>query len=167
MTALQLTDIKIFMNQFLRSEIFDHFLMPEAVITQDISVTIDGHLKRDYFSREELEEEALTVGNALPYARTRPTVYQLIRGKKTPSYFKFVLMLSPENMEKTLSVSDSGLTANDVAGMFLNITYQNGSLTLSTGISYKTFTTDQTLNHEWDKMIQKFLAKHGIAWDEI
>lgn len=167
MIALQLTDIKNFMNQFLRNEIFDHFLMPEAVITQDISLSIDGHLKKDYFSREELEEQNLKVGDCLPYAGIRPTLYQLIRGKKTPSYFKIVLMLSPENMEKTLSVSDSGLTANDVAGMFLNVTYQNGSLTLTTGISYKTFTTDQTLNREWDKMIQKFLAKHGIAWDEI
>lgn len=167
MIALQLTDIKNFMNQFLRNEIFDHFLMPEAVITQDISLSIDGHLKKDYFSREELEEQNLKVGDCLPYAGIRPTLYQLIRGKKTPSYFKIVLMLSPENMEKTLSVSDSGLTANDVAGMFLNVTYQNGSLTLTTGISYKTFTTDQTLNREWDKMVQKFLAKHGIAWDEI
>lgn len=62
MISLQLTDIKNFMNQLLRGEIFDHFLMPEAVISQDITFTIDGHLKKDYFSREELEEQNLTVG---------------------------------------------------------------------------------------------------------
>lgn len=166
MISLQLTDIKNFMNQFLRGDIFDHFLMPEAVIVQDITFTIDGRLKNEYYSREELEEQNLAVGDTLPYSYIRPALYQLIRGKKTPVYFKFVLMLSPDNMEKTLSLSESGLTPMDVAGMFLNITYQGGSLTVTTGISYKTFTTDQTLNHEWDKMVKKFLSNHSIAWEE-
>ena len=166
MISLQLTDIKNFMNQLLRGEIFDHFLMPEAVISQDITFTIDGHLKKDYFFREELEEQNLTVGDILPYSYMRPALYQLIRGKKTPVYFKFVLMLSPINLEKTLSLSESGLTPLDVGGMFLNITYQNGSLAATTGISYKTFTTEKTLNHEWDKMVKKFLSKHSIAWEE-
>ena len=140
--------------------------MPEAVISQDITFTIDGHLKKDYFSREELEEQNLTVGDILPYSYMRPALYQLIRGKKTPVYFKFVLMLSPINLEKTLSLSESGLTPLDVGGMFLNITYQNGSLAATTGISYKTFTTEKTLNHEWDKMVKKFLSKHSIVWEE-
>lgn len=167
MISLKLTDKKSFMNQLLRGEIFDHFLMPEAVIAQDYTFSIDGHLKEEYYTREELEEKNLTLGDILPYSYIRPTLYQLIRGKKTPVYFKFVLMLSPINLGKTLALSESGLTFADVAGMFINITYQNGSLTITTGISYKTFTTDKTLDHEWDKMVKKFLSQHSMAWEEL
>lgn len=167
MISLELTDKKTFMNQLLRGEIFDHFLMPEGVIAQDFTFSIDGHLKKEYFTGEELEEKNLTVGDTLPYSYIRPALYQLIRGKKTPVYFKFVLMLSSANLEKTLALSESGLTLTDVAGMFLNITYQNGSLSITTGISYKTFTKDQTLNHEWDIMVKKFLSKHSMAWEEL
>lgn len=167
MIALQLTDIKTFMNQFLRGEVFDHFLMPEAVIIQDVAITVDGHIKKDYFSGEELEEMGIANTDVLPYSMLRPTIYQLIRGKKTPLYFKFVLMLSPSNMENTLSRSDSGLTLNDVSGMFFQLTFQNGSLVLTTGISYKTFVTEKTLDREWDKMAKKFLYKNSIAFEEM
>lgn len=167
MIALQLTNIKNFMNQFLRSETFGHFLIPEAVITQDITITIDGHLKKSYFSREELEEQNLQDLEIVPFSFLRPTIYQIIRGKKTPVYFKFVLMLSPDNQNHTLARSDSGLTSKDVAGMFLNLTYQNGSLTLTTGISYQTFTTEKILDSEWDKMIQKFLSKYSIPFEQL
>ena len=37
MLALQLTDVKDFMNKFLRSETFDHFLLQEGVITSGAS----------------------------------------------------------------------------------------------------------------------------------
>lgn len=167
MIALQLTDTKNFMNQLLRSEIFDRFLMTEAVIAQDVTITLDGRLKKDYYSVEELEEQNLREGDILPYSLIRPTLYQLIRGKKTPVYLKVVLMLSEENMEKTLSRSDSGLTPLDVSGMLLNIVYQNGSLTLTAGISYRTFTPEQTLNREWDKMVQKFLNRHSIDYETL
>lgn len=167
MTALQLTDIKNFMNQFLRSEIFDRFLLTEAVIIQDVAVTIDGHIQKGYFSREELEEKNLAHARIIPYSFVRPGIYQLIRGKKTPVYFKFVLMLSPENMERTLAKSDSGLTGADVSGMFLNLVYQNGTLLLTTGISYQTFCGEKTLDREWDKMMQIFLNKYSIPFEKL
>ena len=44
--ALELTDIKDFMNKLLRSEIFDHFLLQEGVITSAASYVIDGHINK-------------------------------------------------------------------------------------------------------------------------
>ena len=38
MLALRLTDVKDFMNKFLRSETFDHFLLQEGVITSGASL---------------------------------------------------------------------------------------------------------------------------------
>ena len=162
MIALQLTDVKTFMNQLLCSELFDRFLLSEASITKDATFTVNGHINPAFYSAEELETEGLTGLDILPYSRLRPVCYQLIRGKHTPVSFKFVLTLSPENMKHTLARSDSSFTDNDVKGIFINLAFQNGRLTLTTGISYILFSTDRTLDHEWDGLIKKFLAKNSV-----
>ena len=167
MIALQLTDVKTFMNQLLCSELFDRFLLSEASITKDATFTVNGHINPAFYSAEELETGGLTGLDILPYSRLRPVCYQLIRGKHTPVSFKFVLTLSPENMKHTLARSDSSFTDNDVKGIFINLAFQNGRLTLTTGISYILFSTDRTLDHEWDGLIKKFLAKNSVSYEEL
>ena len=167
MIALQLTDVKTFMNQLLCSELFDRFLLSEASITKDATFTVNGHINPAFYSAEELETEGLTGLDILPYSRLRPVCYQLIRGKHTPVSFKFVLTLSPENMKHTLARSDSSFTDNDVKGIFINLAFQNGRLTLTTGISYILFSTDRTLDHEWDGLIKKFLAKNSVSYEVL
>ncbi len=167
MIALKLTDVKTFMHQLLCTEIFDNFLLSEATITKDAAFTIDGHFNRDFYTAEELEELHLTDAKILPYSMLRSACFELIKGRHTPVYFKFILMLSPENMAHTLSRSESGLTPTDVNGMLLNITFQNGQLTLTTGISYAVFSMDHTLDKEWDFMLQKFLSKHTVSFEEL
>ena len=167
MIALQLTDVKTFMNQLLCSELFDRFLLSEASITKDATFTVNGHINPAFYSAEELETEGLTGLDILPYSRLRPVCYQLIRGKHTPVTIKFDQTLSPENMKHTLARSDSSFTDNDVKGIFINLAFQNGRLTLTTGISYILFSTDRTLDHEWDGLIKKFLAKNSVSYEEL
>ena len=70
-------------------------------------------------------------------------------------------------MKHTLARSDSSFTDNDVKGIFINLAFQNGRLTLTTGISYILFSTDRTLDHEWDGLIKKFLAKNSVSYEEL
>ena len=167
MLALELTDIKDFMNKLLRSEIFDHFLLQEGVITSAASYVIDGHINKGFYSAEELEELGLADCTCLPYSMLRTQCFDLIKGKKTPSSFKFVLMLSPKNLARTLSSIQSSFTGNDITGVFLNIRYQNQLLSLTTGIWYNIFSVDKTLDNEWDRLVRQFLKKHEIAFEEL
>jgi hypothetical protein len=167
MLALELTNIKDFMNKFLRSEIFDHFLLQEGVITSAASYVIDGRVTRGFYSNEELEELGIRGYAFLPYAMLRTNCFDLIKGKKTPASFKFVLMLSPENLERTLESIGSGFSTDDVTGVFLNIRYQNQMLTLTTGVSYRIFSTDRTLDVEWDRLVKVFLRQHEIEFTEL
>lgn len=167
MIALELTDIKYFMNELLRTETFDHFLLQEAVISAAASYVIDGHLNKGFYSEEELEELGLRDCSFLPFAMLRGNCFDLIKGKKTPAAFRFVFMLSPENLRRTLDSVGSSYTANDISGVFLNLKYQNQLLTLTTGISYRIFSTDKTLDAEWDRLVKRFLAQHGIAFEEL
>ena len=70
-------------------------------------------------------------------------------------------------MEKTISAVGSSYTPSDVTGMYINVKYQNQLLSLTTGIAYNTFSTDKTLELEWDKMVMKFLKQHEIEFEEI
>ena len=167
MIAIELTDIKDFMNKLLRSEIFDHFLLQEAVITTAATYTINGQLTKGFYSDEELRELELEGCRFLPFSSLRANCFNLIKGKKTPSAFRFVFLLSPKNMEKTISSVGSSYHTSDVTGMYINIKYQNQLLSLTTGIAYNIFSTDKTLENEWDKMVMKFLKQHQIDFEEI
>ncbi len=164
MIALELTEVKTFMNKLLCSDVFDNFLLQEATIQGAISYHIEGALHTDFYSTEELEIEQLTGLPFLPYGKVRTQCFDLIKGKRTPSYFKFVLLLSPSNLQKTLQQTGNSLTPADVSGMFLNLKFQNNKLTLTTGVSYRIFTVDKQLEREWDALIQRFLTNHGIEF---
>lgn len=167
MIALELTDIKDFMNKLLRAEVFDHFLLQEAMITSSATYNINGQITKGFFSEEEMEELQLSGCRFLPFSMLKTNCFDLIKGKKTPSAFRFVFLLSPKNMEKTISAVGSSYTPSDVTGMYINVKYQNQLLSLTTGIAYNTFSTDKTLELEWDKMVMKFLKQHEIEFEEI
>ncbi len=167
MIALELTDIKDFMNKLLRTEVFDHFLLQEAMITSGATYTINGQITKGFFSEEEIDELHLNGCRFLPFSMLKTNCFDLIKGKKTPSAFRFVFLLSPKNMEKTIAAVGSSYTPSDVTGMYINVKYQNQLLSLTTGIAYNTFSTDKTLELEWDKMVMKFLKQHEIAFEEI
>lgn len=167
MIALKLTSVKDFMNTLLKSDTFDHFLLQEAVINSAASYVIDGHITKQFYTEEELEQLGILGYSILPFSLLKNNCFDLIKGKKTPSYFKFVFLLSPENLEKTLSSVSTSYTPNDISGIYLNLKYQNQLLTLTTGISYRIFSTDKSLENEWDKLVLRFLNRHEIAFEEL
>ena len=167
MIALELTDIKDFMNKLLRTEVFDHFLLQEAVITSGASYVIDGHITKGYYTDEEVETMGISGYKMLPFSLLRGNCFDLIKGKKTPNSFKFVFLLSPENLKKPLASSGSSYTENDISGVFLNLKYQNQLLTLTTGISYNIFSTDKSLESNWDKLVCRFLYQNDIKFEEL
>ncbi|MDD6057953.1 MAG: DUF5721 family protein [Clostridiales bacterium] len=167
MIALNLTEIKDFMNKLLCTEIFDNFLLKEGTLQNSVVWHLDGALTPDFYSTEELEELGLSGFSFLPFRELRPQFFHLMRGKRTPSYFKFIFLLSPDNLARTLAQTKAGFTPEDIAGMFLNLKYQNGALLLTTGISYRIFSIDKSLENEWDMLIRRFLKNHEIAFEEL
>ena len=167
MIALQLPEVRIFMNKLLCSEIFDNFLLKEASIHGGISYHIDGAIHTDFYSADELEAEQLTGLAFLPYGKVRTQCFDLIKGKRTPSYFKFVLLLSPDNLARTLEQTGSTFTVQDISAAFINLKFQNNQLILTTGISYRIFTTDKSFDYEWDNLIKRFLKSHTITFEEL
>lgn len=167
MKAFHLTEKKIFMNLLLRSEIFDNFLLSESSIHTAVKYEIDGHLSQSFYSEAELQEQRLAGLEYMPYGRLRPVFYELIKGRHAPSYFKFVLMLSPTNLKNTVQASGTTIAPSDIRAAFLNILYQNEQLMLTTGVSYRVFIPDKSFEKEWEKFTINFLRKNSVVFSEI
>ena len=165
--ALASTNKKDFMNKFLKTEIFDHFLLQEGIVVSFASYVIDGTITKGFYTDTEAEELGIKTFHFLPFSMLRPRIFDLIKGKKAPSSFKFVLMLSPENQKRTMERIGSSYTPADISAMSMNIKFQNQMLTLTTGISYRIFSTDKTLEPEWDKFVRQFLSQHDISFEVL
>lgn len=167
MIALNLIEVKDFMHKLLCTETFDHFLLREATICGSCTWTFDGTLDTDFYSAEELAARGLTGLSYPPFEQVRTQCFDLIKGKRTPSYFKFVFLLSPANLSRTLAQTHSSFSPADITGLFLNLKFQQGKLLLTTGISYQIFSADKRLEHEWDALVKRFLKNHEITFTEL
>lgn len=95
MISLQIKDIKSFMNRLLLQPDFDAFLLVEGTVTTSNTFHIDGHIKPDYYSKEEQEALGLMNRRFSLWQEIRPFCLELIKGKRTPLNFRFTFQLSP------------------------------------------------------------------------
>ncbi len=154
------------MAHFLLGNTFDDWLLSEAQITTFCTFTIDGTFQKTYDNpaNDEPGKETRTM---VAWGRVREFCYSLIRGKRTPISFRFVFLLDPEKSRAFLK--ESGLPDNpdDLGGLYLNVTFRDKRLLITTGTARKTFYMDHTLDDAWDKYVQAFLKSFGIAAEPI
>ena len=164
MLALQITSLKSLMNQLLAGDTFDIFLLEEAVISTANTYTIDGHINTDFFPPEERGVDCLPY-DFQPWSEIKGLCFNLIKGKHTPIFFKFVFHLKPEKTTALLAQQNSPEDA--LKAMVLNIRYDGSKAILTTGTSYRTFVMNKDADIIWDKAIQKYLTGKGIAYEEL
>lgn len=137
------------MNKLIKSDLFDSFLIREAVVHTSFKSILDGHRNMDFYNTDEKEG----LSPYLTWGEMRPYIYHIILGNKSPSYFKIILST---NRSKTEAISDQ------VDTFFVNITFKSSEITVSTGVAYKTFTLDKSPESIWDNKIKNFLFKYNF-----
>lgn len=141
MTIFKAENNKAFMAALLKSNIFDSFFLREITVNTFASFSINGKKtdggSNDYCTWEEI----------------KPFAFEVIKGNRLPRLIKIVFSLDPD-----LLPSLDGATA-----LFLNITYENDSISIITGISSKTFTLDRTNEYAFDEYIKDFFADNNIS----
>lgn len=165
MIALQIADIKSFMQKFLLTETFDRFLLLEGSITTFNTFHIDGALQKSYYTRQEqdlLGERRLSL-----WAEVRPFCLSLIKGKKTPLSFRFTFQLSDDNTARLLSQADTGISAEQVRGFLMTLHYDGNILQCTTGTSLTVFTMNKKPDHVWDDMVRKYFRQQGIPFEVV
>lgn len=108
MIARKISDVRKFMSGFLIGNMLDNFRLAEAVITTFCTFTIDGRLERRFFGEaEETDDQPENAKNRGPadlvaWKDVRERCFDLIRGKRTPLFFRFVFFSSAESASALL-----------------------------------------------------------------
>lgn len=168
MKSYLLVNKNLFLSQLLKTDLFDNFLLSEAVIKTGVNLEISGKINKDFYENEdELEQLGIASMEYMPFASVKNLIFEAVKGRHNPLGFKLVLMLSPENLRKTLNATETIFTENDIGGLFFNISYAGEKLTITSGVSYKTFSMDKTLDEAWDLMTKKWLNNNKIEFEEL
>ncbi len=164
MLALHIPNVKNFMNGMLVGNLFDPFLMIEGSLVTAISYTFDGHLNREFYPPEERSCE-MHPYEYQPWSESKQTLLSLIKGNNTPICMRFMLQLMPEKAEEMLKKASPDTDFSQLKSLILNIKYENGTITLTTGTSYNTFVMSHDADIIWDRSIQKYLSGKGVEFD--
>ena len=147
------------MSHLLLKPTFDEFSLVEGSIVTFNKFTIDGFLQKDFY--EEAPEKEYSDWRDL-----REFCFNIIKGKRTPLSFKFILSLSKADFEKFLSANElDGFRPENIQGLYLNFRYDGTSLQCVTGTSLNMFTLDKSLDTAWDEYVRKFFAQHEIEFE--
>lgn len=160
-----LLDTKACMNQLLLQSAFDSFLFIEGEIVTFNTFRMDGHLRKDFYHVNPGEESAVPDREFSLWKDVRDFSFSLIKGKRTPLSFRFILALSPSNTARLLETEDLSFQAGDVHGLYLNFHYDGSKLTCTTGTSMNVFTLDKSLETAWDQMVARIFAKYDITFE--
>lgn len=173
MKLIKITNIKQFMNKLLIENAFDSFLISEAIIKTANSFVIDGHINNEFYSENEIAEmkadaelENRIYSDKLSrWSKIKPFALSIIKGNKTPIFFKISFYLAGENVNKLLSSAETSIKASDIDGLSLIVKYQENELTITSSVSLKIFSLDKSLEKIWDDMVMKFMTSHDITYE--
>lgn len=161
MLALQISNMKDFMSKLFLKDTFDSFYLVESTIITANTLSIDGRIKKEYFTSEENEERQHAKYST--WEVLRPFCFQFIKGKKTPLAIKLIFCLTPAQSDELLKESGLPFQSEDIEGLFFNIRYENSNAIFTTGISMKTFSLDKSLEQFWDQSMIKFIKNAHIG----
>ncbi len=145
MIELVCSENKVVMNHILRLDTFDKFLL--KVFEMDLKVTyrIYGEL---------IEDEAKLIS----WAEIREDVYNVVKNKQKPKSMKFVFAFDDEIIFKIASEYHEKIN-----GFKLNINFDGETVKVTTGVNYKEFILDKSVEKKFDDMIYSFFEKKGIS----
>ena len=147
------------MSHLLLKPTFDEFSLIEGENTTFNKFTFDGYIHKDFY--EEAPENEFSYWKDL-----REFCFSIIKGKRTPLNFKYILSLARNDFENFLvSHEIEGFLPDNIQGLYLNFKYDGIHLQCVTGTSMNMFTMDKSIEKAWDEYVKTMFSEKGIEWD--
>ncbi len=143
------------MRIFLTEDMWDDWLLVKAQITGANTWDIDGRINWEYFAGTD-ETDRPAEAYSL-WADIRPFALSVIRGKRTPLSFMFILQ-PPASLYTMDAVPGSD--------RICRIRFVEGSVLIASAISMSTFTMDKEPERAWDRDLSAFLDSKDIGYEE-
>lgn len=164
MILCKITDKKDFMNKLLAGDCFYSFVVKEASIMGFVPFQIDGRINTAFFSGEDSDAALFLSEEYARWEDIRPICFDLIKGKRTPTRFQFILYLKQEAVGQLLNKEQLTKESSFVQHFVINIRFEQGEISLTTAVDYSSFTLDKQAEHLWDQTMMKFLSGKQIAY---
>lgn len=163
MISIKFSNLKNITSHLLVKDTFNNWLLTEGQIYTHSLFTISGKVNPDYANNTDENEHSTNLSNEYnSWQLLRPICYEIIKGKQLPTSFKFVLKLSTDKIKEVIDNSD--FKSTDIDGLFINIKYEKGILSLTTGTSIKIFTLDKSVDKAFDSYVLKFIDSNQIEY---
>ena len=163
MLCFKIKNTKDFMQKFLMTDAFSPFLLAEARIDTSVRFDIDGRVRKEFYTKEEQELQEFHEFAA--WESIRPQVVQIVKGKRTPLFMKFVLVYDPKLAKVCLEENTDG--GSMLKHLLCTVKYENGVITLTGGVSYQGFTMDKTSEKSWEHTLALLLDKIGLEYEVV
>lgn len=165
MIAVEISNVKDFMNKLLGSESFDSFYLEEATIVTFNTFVIDGHTVSTYYEGTDVNDtEMPTPAPYSTWKQMRPILFSLIKGNRSPISIKMTLHAGDNYLNRLKQKPEVAPHANDIKALAVNIRFENNTLKCITGTSYHTFVMDKTIDNIWDSDFVSSLTAMGISF---
>lgn len=156
MKAFLLNNQKDFIHTFFLSDIFDHFLLTEAIVQNNFTTHIDG--------KSTKPESDFSY---MPWKMIKSFCSTLIKGSTLPQSFRFVMHMAKDDVSTLLASSGLSYTPSDIESLSINIIYKDGQMSLISGLSMTSFYLSKDLPTYWDSFIEQFLIRQSIDFDYL
>ena len=165
MIGIKIKSSKEFMNQFLMANAFEDFLFVEGKIITATTYVIDGRLQKDFYTREEWEDQTLRPYEFAKWSDMKQMIFQMIKGKHTPVFMRITLQQKPELTEQYLEDKVKPVNRNLIQGLLFTMKYEKGQVMLTTGVSYQGLLLDKDPEKGWDQQMLKLLTDKGLDYE--
>jgi len=160
--SLKILEMNRFMGKLLKGERFDGFLLKEGFLRANIEYRFQGQLFPEYYDTAEQEKPE---EKYISWGELRPTVFELIKGKRTPLAFSFTLVLSKSDTTAFLAGHQVNV-GEDSPSLFLQIRFEHGVGHIVTGTARNIFTLDKSLEETWDAEVRQLMKSMEITVEE-
>lgn len=190
MIVLKILDLKKFMSAFLVRDLLDDYSLIEGQVKTFCTWSVDGRLERTFFENktaagsavpDNAAESASSVNHKasgtpaeksapviyVRWSAVKPHIYNLMRGKRTPLFFKFVFFYPAEQLAQFLAARGIRPDTAGISGLCINLRYDGTGLLLTTGISRSGFSLDRSADEAWDAYAREFLTQQEIGFEDI
>jgi hypothetical protein len=147
------------MVTFLLQDTFDQFLMQRAQVLTSSRMELDGKRNADWYDTD-------TLPALMMWSEMRQTVFDYIKGSRTPSKMMIDLQM-PTKLAEKIWESKGIFPSGEIPGFHIQVRYEHDRLHIVTAVSQRQFTTDRTGEQLWDEAFCSFLKNKKIVFDLI
>lgn len=159
------------MGSLLSSEAFDSFGVHEITIMKGFNLIIEGNQAAGAGSEPPASTAAVeepAAGGAAPaagpvlYGTVRALCFDAVKGKVLPEFMRFILTAPSGTVKQLAAESGEAVDEANILSMALNITYRNGTITVTSGTSAKDIFAGKAVDMAWGNAVRKLLSGYGI-----